>query len=140
MREMAGSYRRSLRLILFPEFVSMNLLMAGIIVTMRLLMARIPGAVEPLGLPFWFVMDMAIIAGFVLAYPMNWWLVAHQLKHRMITVRPGAAYSDHSAMQAAMSRSAGPSESERHRVPPLQRALAAVVSIAVLSASIYWTR
>lgn len=151
MREMAGSYRRSLRLTLFPEFVSMNLLMAGMIVTMRLLMARIPGAVEPPGLSFWFVMDMAIIAGFVLAYPMNWWLVAHQLKHGMITVRPGATHSDrsanatplttdNSAMQAKMSRSAGQSESERHRVPLPQRALVTVVSVAVLWVSIYWTR
>src|SRR5436190_689208 len=37
---------------------------------------------------FWFVMSMGLLVGFIIAYPMNWWLVAHHLKHGMITVRP----------------------------------------------------
>jgi Domain of unknown function (DUF4396) len=32
-------------------------------------------------------MSMALIVGFALAYPMNWWLVANGLKHGMFTVR-----------------------------------------------------
>lgn len=30
---------------------------------------------------------MALIVGFVTAYPMNWWLVSHHMKHGMVTVR-----------------------------------------------------
>jgi hypothetical protein len=37
-------------------------------------------------------MSMALLAGFVVAYPINWWLVARGLKHGMLTVRgPDAA-------------------------------------------------
>ncbi len=36
---------------------------------------------------FWFVMSTALLAGFIIAYPMNWWLVANHLKHGM-TIRP----------------------------------------------------
>jgi hypothetical protein len=39
---------------------------------------------------FWFVMSMALLAGFLAAYPMNWWLVARGLKHGMLTVRPAS--------------------------------------------------
>jgi len=33
-------------------------------------------------------MSMGLLVGFVLAYPMHWWLVANHLKHGMMTVRP----------------------------------------------------
>jgi hypothetical protein len=33
-------------------------------------------------------MSMALLAGFIVAYPMNRWLVANHLKHGMMTVRP----------------------------------------------------
>jgi hypothetical protein len=32
---------------------------------------------------------MGLLVGFIIAYPMNWWLVANHLKHGMMTVRPG---------------------------------------------------
>jgi Domain of unknown function (DUF4396) len=40
---------------------------------------------------FWFVMSMGLLVGFVIAYPMNWWLVANHLKHGMMTIRPASA-------------------------------------------------
>jgi hypothetical protein len=90
MRDMAGGdYLRSLRQTFLPEFLSMNLLMTGMVITMHALMSRVPGAAEPLAGAFWFVMSMALIVGFIFAYPVNWWLVANGLKHGMITVRPG---------------------------------------------------
>lgn len=89
MREMAGGdYLRSLRQTFLPEFLSMNLLMAGMVVTKRFLMPFIDGSADPLAPGFWFVMSMALIVGFILAFPINWWLVANGLKHGMITVRP----------------------------------------------------
>jgi FtsP/CotA-like multicopper oxidase with cupredoxin domain len=39
---------------------------------------------EPL---FWFVMSLAVTVGFLLAYPINVWLVAHGMKHGLMTVR-----------------------------------------------------
>jgi hypothetical protein len=36
-------------------------------------------------------MSMALLVGFIIAYPMNWWLVANHLKHGMMTVRPKEA-------------------------------------------------
>jgi hypothetical protein len=68
MRDMAGgSYPRSLRQTLLPEVLSMNLLMAGMVVPTRYLMPRIDGGANPFAGGFWFVMSMALIAGFVLA-------------------------------------------------------------------------
>jgi hypothetical protein len=88
MRDMAGgSYLRSLKLTLIPEFLSMNLLMAGMVATATLLMPSLPGSSDPMRPDFWFMMSMALIVGFILAYPMNWWLVANGLKHGMFTVR-----------------------------------------------------
>jgi hypothetical protein len=53
-------------------------------------------------------MSMALLAGFVMAYPMNWWLVAKGLKHGMTTVRsPEIADStrvpEHGASQAVLA-------------------------------------
>jgi Domain of unknown function (DUF4396) len=88
MREMAGGdYLRSLRKTLLPEFLSMNLLMTGMVVIRHLLLPHIDGSADPLAGGFWFVMSMALIAGFIFAFPINWWLVANSLKHGMITVR-----------------------------------------------------
>jgi Domain of unknown function (DUF4396) len=102
MREMAGgSYLRSLRQTFLPECLSMNLLMAGMVVTKRLLMPHIDGSADPLAAGFWFVMSMSLIAGFILAYPINWWLVANGLKHGMITVRPAGQPSRRSPAPTA---------------------------------------
>ena len=66
----------------------MNLLMTGMILTMHWLRPHLADAGSPGGLAFWFVMSMALLVGFVVAYPINWWLVVRGLKHGMITVRP----------------------------------------------------
>ncbi len=89
MRDMVGgSYTRSLKETFIPELVSMNLLMTGMIPTMKFLMHRIEGAGDPFQLAFWFTMSMALVVGFALAYPINWWLVVNNMKHGMLTVRP----------------------------------------------------
>lgn len=82
-----GSYKAALRNTFFPELLSMNVLMAGMVPTMLLAMKYVPGAHDPAGPAFWFVMSMSLLVGFVTAYPMNWWLVSRHLKHGMMTVR-----------------------------------------------------
>jgi len=95
MRDMAGgSYYRSLRITFLPELLSMNFLMAGMTVVMTLAMKVTPDSRNPLGPSFWFIMSMSLLAGFVLAFPINWWLVANHLKHGMMTVRKGNRAKD----------------------------------------------
>jgi hypothetical protein len=93
MRDMVGgSYARSLTSTFIPELLSMNLLMAGMVPTMMLLKMHLGGG-SPGTPAFWFVMSMALLVGAILAYPMNWWLVSHHLKHGMMTIRPTPAHS-----------------------------------------------
>ncbi len=92
MRDMAGgSYTRALRSTFLSELLSMNLLMAGMIPTVMILRRYVEAAGDPTSPRFWFVMSMGLLVGFVIAYPMNWWLVANHLKHGMMTVRPASA-------------------------------------------------
>jgi hypothetical protein len=87
-----------------PELVSMNFLMAGMLPTMMALRRYLLSADNPVTPNFWFVMSMALLVGFVVAYPINWWLVANHLKHGMMTVRPASAGAAHDhAAQAAVS-------------------------------------
>jgi Domain of unknown function (DUF4396) len=89
MRDAAGgSYPVALRRTFVPELLSMNLLMAGMVPTAVTLWRHVELAGDPAHARFWFVMSMALLLGFIVAYPMNWWLVANHLKHGMMTVRP----------------------------------------------------
>ena len=93
MREMAGgSYSRSLTSTFIPELLSMNLLMAGMVPTVMGLRMQIASGTNPLTPAFWFVMSIGLLIGFVVAYPMNWWLVSNHLKHGMMTVRPAGRF------------------------------------------------
>ncbi|MDQ2971906.1 MAG: DUF4396 domain-containing protein [Pseudomonadota bacterium] len=96
MRGEAG-YKAALRVTFFPELLSMNVLMAGMVPTMMVAMMHLPGAHDAAGPTFWFVMSMALLVGFVMAYPMNWWLVSRHLKHGMMTVRPSTEHETHQA-------------------------------------------
>jgi hypothetical protein len=100
MRDMAGgSYPKALRATFTSELLSMNLLMAGMVPTMTAIRTAMPEAASPLAPEFWFAMSMALLVGALCAYPMNWWLVSHHLKHGMMTVRPSAAAGTGMAME-----------------------------------------
>jgi hypothetical protein len=83
-----GSYILALKNTFIPELVSMNCLMAAMVPVSAIAKASVPGSESPLSAVFWFIMSMALLAGFIAAYPMNWWLVSNHLKHGMMTVRP----------------------------------------------------
>jgi hypothetical protein len=92
MRDMVGgSYAAALKSAFMPELLSMNLLMAGMVPTVMALRRHIEFAGDPANARFWFVMSMGLLVGFIVAYPMNWWLVANDLKHGMMTIRPQGA-------------------------------------------------
>jgi hypothetical protein len=89
MRDAAGgSYTVALKRTFIPELLSMNLLMAGMVPTAMALRRHVELADDPAHARFWFVMSMGLLVGFIIAYPMNWWLVANHLKHGMMTIRP----------------------------------------------------
>ncbi len=85
---MGGSYLKSVRHSTYPEWVSMNFMMAAMFPAMIvLMMGRDMRAMEPTQLVFWGAMSVAVGAGTLVAYPVNVWLVAKGLKHGMGTVR-----------------------------------------------------
>ncbi|MFQ5787872.1 MAG: DUF4396 domain-containing protein, partial [Thermodesulfobacteriota bacterium] len=83
-----GSYSRALYNTFIPELLSMNCLMAGMVALTSIAKANVAGSDSPLSASFWFIMSMGLLLGFIVAYPINWWLVTNHLKHGMMTVRP----------------------------------------------------
>ena len=142
MRDMAGgSYRRALASTFMSELLSMNLLMAGMVPTVMALKARIPTASDPTTPSFWFVMSMGLLVGFIVAYPMNWWLVAYHLKHGMMTVRrtgsaamAGRADQSHAGM--AMATQAEPMRMDGGEKPWPPVPVMALLSFLALAAGI----
>jgi Sec-independent protein secretion pathway component TatC len=85
---MGGSYAAAVRMSFLPEWISMNMMMAGMFPTMVvLMMGRDMRAMEPTQLLYWGTMSLAVIVGFATAYPVNAWLVWAGLKHGMGTQR-----------------------------------------------------
>ncbi len=140
MRDMAGgSYARSLRMTFLPEFLSMNVLMAGMVPLAALFAHYFDDSRDPLHPEFWFRMSMALLAGFIVAYPMNWWLVARHLKHGMTTVRPAslATLAAESTKPAATRAHPGHSGAAESTKPAASRISArAVPRIALLGMAI----
>ncbi|MGB8378009.1 MAG: DUF4396 domain-containing protein [Rhodanobacteraceae bacterium] len=139
MRAMAGgSYTKALLGTFFPELLSMNCLMAGMVPVMTVAMAHVPASHDPSAPAFWFVMSMALLVGLVTAYPMNWWLVSRHLKHGMMTVRaPHAdAAHQHKASRAAEAHGHPDSvASSDQRLKPVSPAM--IAGMIVLSILIF---
>jgi hypothetical protein len=109
MRDMlGGSYWKALKHSFLPEWLSMNGVMAGMVPVMVWLMSRDMRAMEINSMYFWGVMSLATIAGGLIAYPVNVWLVAAGLKHGMGTVRAlGKGGHNMAAEQARMEACLG---------------------------------
>jgi len=86
MKAMLGNdYVLALRKTFFAEFVSMNMVMVGMLPTMVILMRALPGGRDPMQPLFWGVMSVATLAGGITAYPINSWMVARHIKHGMMS-------------------------------------------------------
>jgi len=159
MRDMAGgSYPRSLKMTFAPELLSMNYLMTGMLPTVMTLRKHVASAEDPTTPNFWFVMSMGLLVGFVVSYPINWWLVMNHLKHGMMTVRPALADAQarervaetvmngmahkgpHVSQESSMSRMSMPTDSGHAPRPPVPvmallsfLAMAAGVAIGLLT-------
>jgi len=90
-----GDYWKAVRKTFFAETVSMNMVMTGMIPVMVILMHLIPSGNNPYTHYFWFIMGMATIAGGIVAFPINYWLVAKKLKHGCMTIKSEPAHHEH---------------------------------------------
>lgn len=115
-----GRYFLAVRKTLFAEAVSMNMVMVGMIPTMILLTGAWPESDRPTEPAFWFRMSLASIAGGVLAFPINWWLVRNHLKHGCMTL-PG---------RDAPAPALGHASPEAHTMPEASAAAHRAMSLA----------
>lgn len=92
---MGGTYIKALKSSFYPEWLSMNMIMAGMIPVMVIWRAHDHLAGNPGSLHFWGMMSLATIVGGFIAYPINRWLVDKGLKHGMMTVREGEQMNMH---------------------------------------------
>lgn len=90
-----GDYLKAVRKTFFAETVSMNMVMVGMIPVMVLLMHHLPEGKNPYHPAFWFTMGLATIAGGITAYPINHWLLARNLKHGCMTIKPISQMEHH---------------------------------------------
>jgi len=135
MGEMFGTYGRALKGTFMAELLSMNCLMGGMLPVSAIAFADTPGSHDPTQPLFWFRMSCALMVGAAFAYPMNWWLVAHHLKHGMLTVRPeGSAMPgmDMSGKKEKMDMAAKSGSAIHAPSPPVW--VMAIVSFAVMAA------
>jgi len=98
---MGGTYLKALKSSFYPEWLSMNMIMAGMIPVMVIWGSHDPHARSPASLHFWGMMSLATIVGGVVAFPINRWLVAKGLKHGMMTVRKEEKGHEHMHMHHA---------------------------------------
>ena len=141
MRDMVGgSYTKSLQKTFLAEFLSMNTLMAAMLPISALGRLLIGSMLTPRMPEFWFVMSLALFAGFIFAYPMNWWLVSHGLKHGMMTVRRGVISmpaSEGGASSVSQSMSMPMPAQGTHAVAPVSRSQ--LISMSILSVVLFAT-
>jgi FtsP/CotA-like multicopper oxidase with cupredoxin domain len=109
---MGGTYAENVRRSFVPELVSMNMMMAGMAPVMILLMmGRDMRAMWPGEALFWFVMSLGVTVGFLIAYPINVWLVAKGMKHGLMTVRASQTAHKMGSTQEHGERKMGSMES-----------------------------
>ena len=104
--------------------------------TVMALNSYIADAGDPTSPRFWFVMSSGLLVGFIIAYPVNWWLVANHLKHGMMTVRPVSGEMSDRGGHANMPGMADPTPPmQMSRGGPLRPPLSAMalLSFAALS-------
>jgi len=85
MRSMFASYGEAVIKTIFAETVSMNMVMIGMFPTMVILQYYFPISSDPFTPYFWGRMSVATIIGFIVAYPINSWMVKKNIKHGMMS-------------------------------------------------------
>lgn len=86
-----GRYLPAVRKSLFPETVSMNMVMTGMLPVKMIAIYHIAGGDNPLRPEFWGIMSLATLVGMLTAYPINAWMVGRGIKHGMMSAMPAPA-------------------------------------------------
>ncbi|MGH7575176.1 MAG: DUF4396 domain-containing protein [Longimicrobiales bacterium] len=141
------SYFSAVRQSFFPETVSMNMVMTGMLPVKAILMTKLAGADNPTRPAFWGIMALATLAGMITAYWINSWMVGRGLKHGMMSATP--ASSGRPGVARADRAGAGPSHAGRDaagtgakmtaKLTPLHAAAVIAATAAVLVAAIWVT-
>lgn len=135
-----GRYGLAVRKTLFAETLSMNYVMTGMIPVMVVLADLWPASTDPLSPEFWFRMGIASIAGGLIAYPVNYWLVARHLKHGCMTLPDADGPAPHLGLvaQEASARATGEGAGMQMGSLPRSRALLLVATSYVLLFAAVW--
>lgn len=75
MLPMYKSYIAAVKKNIFPETVSMNFVMAGMLPTVAIGKYHFPSSSDPFQIEFWALMSLATIIGFLFAHRINSYLV-----------------------------------------------------------------
>lgn len=147
MKDMfGGSYPEGVYKTWYPEFLSINFVMAGMLPVMIILMTLDPLNIEATSLRFWGSMSLASLVGGIFAFPVNWWLVKNKLKHGMVTERAlgkgGEALSNKTTMNGMpehnMSKASNDSSMEmmKSNVSAQHKFFVAILSLLILAIGI----
>lgn len=133
-------YLTAVRQSFFPETVSMNMVMTGMLPVKAILMAKLAGADDPTKPEFWGIMSLATMAGMVTAYWINSWMVGRGLKHGMMSATPkkpvsGAASTGGRAADSPPARHAKATMKPKLR---LLQAVAIVLGTAAIFVTAIW--
>ncbi|NGX37440.1 MAG: hypothetical protein K1000chlam2_00596 [Chlamydiae bacterium] len=85
MRTMFPAYWLAVKKTIFAETVSMNMVMTGMFPIIVWIKYHYPIASDPFKPYFWGTMSLATIVGFLIAYPINSWMVRKMIKHGMMS-------------------------------------------------------
>lgn len=108
---MGGNYWKALKTSFYPEFTSMNMIMAAMIPTMVIWNLLEPSAQSPLSIHFWGKMSLSTIVAGICAFSINRWLVKSGLKHGMMTMHK--AQKQEHEMMASMHHTKSPKVSRK---------------------------
>jgi Domain of unknown function (DUF4396) len=144
MRSMlGGDYALALRKTFFAEFVSMNMVMVGMIPAMVILMHALPESRNPLHPLFWGVMSAATLAGGFTAYPTNSWMVRRSIKHGMMSapqkVVPATAGMKMPGVAMPMPASGGMHTHHGSAISLVRQARIVALTLAALAAAVWLT-
>jgi hypothetical protein len=140
---LGGNYVVALRGTFFAEFVSMNMVMVGMIPTMVILMRAMAESRNPLHPLFWAVMSIATLVGGLTAYPINSWMGRRGIKHGMMSAPAKTAPAMGSARMSgmAMPASAAAGAPPHHATPLSFAAQTGIIgsTLLVLAAAVWLT-
>jgi hypothetical protein len=144
MRSMlGGDYALALSKTFFAEFVSMNMVMVGMIPAMVVLMHALPESRDPLQPLFWGVMSVATLAGGLTAYPINSWMVRRGIKHGMMSAPqkavPAMAGMKTPAVAGPMPGSGGMHAQHVKRISLVRQAQIVPLTLAALTVAVWLT-